>query len=71
MQCLVREFYAMDIGFPTFSWFERIPSASNIAESPFRQKPEEACDILNVPSWEVIEVPDRLIEGILAQRLVE
>lgn len=70
MQCLIREFYVMDIAFPTFSWVERVPSSSNIADPPSRQDPLTVCGILGISEWEGIDVPDSLIESILSERLV-
>eukprot|EP00438_Fugacium_kawagutii_P005382 Skav230419 [mRNA] locus=scaffold726:5721:6758:- [translate_table: standard] len=70
MQGLIREFYIMDLAFPTFSWIERVPSSSNIADPPSRQDPQSICSVLGVSEWERIAVPDSLVDSILSERLV-
>lgn len=70
MQCIIREFYTMDVAFPCFSWIERVPSSSNIADPPSRQEPQIACEALGISEWERIDVPDHLVEAVLARRLV-
>eukprot|EP00438_Fugacium_kawagutii_P032730 Skav219779 [mRNA] locus=scaffold3701:23251:24324:+ [translate_table: standard] len=64
MQRMLREFYIMDTAFPTFSWFERVASASNIADAPSRQDPETACKLLGLHEWERIEIPTDLVEKL-------
>ena len=70
MQCLVREFYVMDVEYPTFSWFERVPSSSNIADPPSRGNPGEACELLGIDNWEEIAVPADLMQRVINERLV-
>ncbi|CAJ1408832.1 unnamed protein product [Effrenium voratum] len=70
MQCLVREFYLMDVEHPAFSWFERVPSSSNVADAPSRRDPEAACSLLGISNWEEIAVPEELTQALFAKRLV-
>ena len=71
MKDLCREFYSHEAVAPTFSWIERGPSPSNIADAPSRSAPLEACELLGLSSWETISHPQSLVERLLAQRLVE
>ena len=42
MKALIREFYAVDAQAPTYSWVERVPSLSNVADGPSR---DDCCEL--------------------------
>ena len=65
MKQLVRLFYHFEVENPTFSWIERIPSASNPADGPLRNSPQETLDLLGVSKCEVLEHPTELVERLL------
>ena len=69
MKQLVRLFYHFEVESPTYSWIERIPSASNPADGPSRDSPQETLD-LGVSKCEVLEHPTDLVERPLAQKLI-
>ena len=71
MKDLCREFYRHEAVAPTFSWIERVPSPSNIADAPSRGSPMEACSLLGLSSWETITHPQSLVDRLLEQRLVD
>ena len=71
MKDLCREFYRHEAVAPTFSWIERVPSPSNIADAPSRGSPMEACSLLGLSSWETITHPQLLVDRLLEQRLVD
>lgn len=48
MQQLCRVFYDLETSYPTFSWFERVPSYSNPADAPSRFQVDEICKILGL-----------------------
>ena len=65
MRSLVREFYSLDLQFPTFSWVERVPSFSNVADGPSRDDVTEAFEILGVSTCEEFEHPSDLVGKLL------
>ena len=69
MKQLVHLFYHFEVESPTYSWIERIPSASNPADGPSRDSPQETSD-LGVSKCEVLEHPTELVERPLAQKLI-
>ena len=71
MKDLCREFYRHEAVAPTFSWIERVPSPSNIADARSRGSPMEACSLLGLSSWETITHPQLLVDRLLEQRLVD
>lgn len=70
MRCLVREFYAFELESPSFTWVERIPSFSNVADGPSRGKPEEALHLLGVRSCLEFHHSHELVDRLLADQLV-
>lgn len=64
MKSLIREFYAFEVDSPSYGWIERVPSYSNIAGSPSRFSPQEACDILGLSSWSSFPNPEELIDKL-------
>ena len=66
MRFLAREFYALDLSHPTFSWIERVPSFSNPADDPSRQRLERTCKMLGVSKCLDLEHPDELLQRLLA-----
>ena len=51
----------MVLDFPTFSWIERVPSFSNPADDPSRQKREAVCRLLGIEQClEFIHPPELL-----------
>eukprot|EP00435_Cladocopium_sp_Y103_P056688 s1782_g19.t1 len=52
MKFLVRTFYHFEAEAPTYSWIERIPSASNPSDGPSRGKPEEVMQLLGIQKGE-------------------
>ena len=65
MRWLVREFYNFEVEAPTFSWVERVPSYSNIADGPSRAKPEEAMQLLAISNCSAFEHPPELVACLL------
>ena len=65
MRNLMRAFLAPDLTHPLFAWIESVPSKSNLADPPSRQCPEEACELLEIDSWEIFNSPDHLLEFLL------
>lgn len=65
MCTLVREFYAFEVDHPSFGWVERVPSFSNIADGPSRFAADEACLLLEIPSWDPFPVHDELVNRLL------
>ena len=61
MKALIREFYAVDAEAPTYSWVERVPSSSNVADGPSRGDCREALEILGLNSATNFEHPNELI----------
>ena len=61
MKALIREFYAVDAEAPTYSWVERVPSSSNVADGPSRGDCREALEILGLNSVTNFEHPNELI----------
>ena len=65
MRCLAREFYSFEADSPTFSWVERVPSYSNIADGPSRAQPEEAMRLLGIQTCSSFDHPPELISRLL------
>ena len=65
MRSLVREFYSLDLQFPTFSWVERVPNFSNVADGRSRDDVTEAFEVLGVPTCEEFEHPSDLVGKLL------
>ena len=66
MRILVREFYRFELESPTFSWVERVPSYSNIADGPSRNEPSEAMQLLGIETCIRLEHPPELIAKLLS-----
>ena len=66
MRTLVREFYFWEIGFPTFSWIERVPSFSNIPDGPSRGDALAALNLLGKDSCQELPHPPELLTKLLA-----
>ena len=66
MRILVREFYRFELESPTFSWVERVPSYSNIADGPSRNEPSEAMQLLGTETCIRLEHPPELITKLLS-----
>ena len=64
MKALIREFYAVDAQVPTYSWVERVPSLSNIADGPSRDDCNEALELLGLSTTTVLEHPSELLERL-------
>ena len=64
MNSLVREFYDADSLHSSHGWIERVPSYSNVADDPSRGRPEVACSLLGISSWEPIVHSSDLISRI-------
>ena len=62
MRHLVREYHAMDACAPTYSWIERVPSMSNIADGPSRGDNAEALNLLGLNAVTPFEHPNALLE---------
>ena len=65
MRWLVRKFYNFEVEAPTFSWVERVPSYSNIADGPSRAKPEEAMRLLSISICLDLDHPPELVACLL------
>ena len=61
MKALIREFYAVDTEAPMYSWVERVPSSSNIADGLSRGDCRETLEILGLNSVTNFEHPNELI----------
>ena len=70
MRILVREFYAFEIDSPSFTWVERVPSFSNVADGPSRGKPQEALSLLGVNECSEFQHCPELVHRLLADQLV-
>ena len=55
----------MGAAMPCFSWYERIPSYSNPADLPSRQKAPEACHLWNLQIAGDIVLPPELLTAIV------
>ena len=66
MRSLIREFYAQDASWPSYSWIERVPSSSNVADGPSRQDCSEALRLLEIGDVTSFDHPTELIERLLA-----
>lgn len=65
MCALVREFYAFEVDHPSFGWIERVPSFSNVADSPSRFAAHEACALLGISNWDQFPVNAELVGRLL------
>ena len=65
MRWLAREFFRFEIDTPTFSWIERVPSYSNVADGPSRSAPEAAMQLLGVASCLDFNHPPDLLSCLL------
>ena len=70
MNVLVREFYDADSSHSSYGWIERVPSYSNVADDPSRGRPEVACNLLGISSWEPFEHVSDLVDRISKCQLV-
>jgi hypothetical protein len=61
MKTLIREFYAVDAQDPTYSWVERVPSLSNVADGPSRNDCSEALELLGIDTITDFEHPNELL----------
>eukprot|EP00435_Cladocopium_sp_Y103_P007154 s804_g2.t1 len=66
MKFLVRTFYHFEAEAPTYSWIERIPSASNPSDGPSRGKPEEVMQLLRVQKCKAFTCPPKLVAELMA-----
>ena len=66
MRLLAREFYAMDSEYPTYSWIERVPSKSNLADGPSRGKNSEALQLLGLETVTSAVHPEELLSRLVA-----
>ena len=66
MKCLARELYSFEVENPTYSWVERAPSFSNIADGPSRAQPEEAMRLLDVSACSSFDHPPELMSRLLS-----
>ena len=64
MNSLVREFYDADSLHSSHGWIERVPRYSNVADDPSRGRPEVACSLLGISSWEPFVHSSDLISRI-------
>ena len=64
MNSLVREFFDADSLHSSHGWVERVPSYSNVADDPSRGRPELACSLLGISSWEPFVHSSDLISRI-------
>ena len=55
----------MAAAIPCFIWYERIPSYSNSADLPLRQKAPEACHLWNLQFAGDIVLPPELLTAIV------
>ena len=65
MRSLVREFYSRDSETPTYSWVERVPSASNVADGPSRDDCHETLALLGLSSITEFEHPNELLRRLV------
>eukprot|EP00435_Cladocopium_sp_Y103_P067192 s467_g29.t1 len=65
MRALVREFYSIDAEYPTYSWVERVPSASNVSDGPSRGSCAEALALLKLEKTTDFVHPKDLIANLL------
>ncbi len=61
MNRLVTEFYSADADSPSYGWIERVPCYRNVADDPSRGRPEAACSLLGLSSWETFVHPQYLL----------
>ena len=61
MRDLVREYYAVDSWAPSYSWIERVPSKSNVADGPSRDDCGEALSLLGVSQVTPLVPPEELV----------
>ena len=64
MRALVREFYAVDGQFPSYSWIERVPSKSNVSDGPSRNDCTEALQILGIDVVTELRHPEDLVSRL-------
>ena len=65
MRTLTRAFYSLETDLATFNWFERVPSISNIADAPSRNRPDEIYDLLNLQCHDSFPCPQQLLDHLL------
>ena len=65
MNHLVREYFKVDSGFPSYGWVERVPSFSNPADAPSRFEPEAVKNLFD--GAEVLEFrqPSDLLSNLM------
>ena len=66
MRDLIREFYSMDMDWPTYSWIERVASSSNPSDAPSRHECAGLLAHLGLNSVTPFEHPKELIERLVA-----
>eukprot|EP00435_Cladocopium_sp_Y103_P024577 s2757_g6.t1 len=62
---LIREFYSIDADAPSYSWIERVPSASNLADGPSRDACAEALALLGLERPTDFVHPEDLVARLL------
>ena len=58
----------IDTETPFAAWMERVPSPSNPADLPSRQKATELCQLLNAADQGPIELPAGLLSFLMQNR---
>ena len=65
MKQLVRTFYFFEVEAPTFSWIERVPSASNPADAPSQNNSQETLELLGVSQCLPFDHPADLVAQLM------
>lgn len=65
MRSMTRQLCEIEIHFPSFIWFERVPSFSNPADMPSRLKVREACQLMHLDEVEPLLISDSFAQSII------
>ena len=64
MQRLIKAFYLVDVDLPTHSWIERVPSSSNVADAPSRQRSHEVMPLFRNATCCEFPFPSELLDMV-------
>ena len=65
MNHLVRAYFSVDGGFPSYGWVERVPSFSNPADAPSRFEPETARGLFDDAELLEFQQPSELLSNLM------
>ena len=66
MRAMARFICEVEISHPAFLWYERVPSFSNPADLPSRQKVRQACQLMQLDEVEPLHVSEHLVASIIS-----